>query len=69
MLPNIVRNYYTCNIPADAEDDPDRRFELAILDAQERARIYRIPCNWRLVWDRGDYVRIVREARARQRPA
>jgi hypothetical protein len=63
MKTKLVRNYYTVLIEAEAETDLERRFELAILEAKERARIFRIPCQWRLVWTKGDLIRIVREAR------
>ena len=63
MKPKIVRNYYTVDVPQDCEEDPERRFDLAILEARDRARLCKLPCNWRLVWDSGDSIRICREAR------
>ena len=57
----IVRNYYTVDIPSDCETDEERRFELAILGARERANLFVIPCQWRKVWDNGERIRIVRE--------
>jgi hypothetical protein len=55
------RNYYTVNIPSDCTTDVDERFSLAIIEAKERARLYVIPANWRLISDDGENVRIVRE--------
>lgn len=58
----IQRTYMTCDVPSDCESDPDRRFDLAILQAKERMKTYCIPANWRLVWDDGERVRVVRES-------
>jgi len=63
MITNIRCVYMTCDIPSDCESDPDRRFDLAILQAKERMHTYAIPCQWRMIWDDGERVRLVRESR------
>lgn len=55
--------YYTADIPSDAEEDPRRRFDLAVLQAQEHFTFYRVPAEWRKVWDNGEKVRVVRITR------
>mgnify|MGYP001589012867 FL=1 len=59
----IKRNYYTIEVPSDCETDPDTRFELAYMQAEECTRRYFMPCNWRLISDDGENVRLVREHR------
>lgn len=67
MTKTIRRVYMTVEIPSDCETDPERRFELAILEARERMRHYVMPCQWRKVWDNGQKVRLVRESHLVQR--
>ena len=61
MKQKIKRNYYTVEVPSDCESNPEKRFDLAILEARERASLYVIPCQWRKIWDDGENIRIVRE--------
>ena len=55
-------NYYSINIPSDCEENKDRRFDLAIIQAKEKSRLYCMPCNWRLISDNGETVKICRES-------
>lgn len=61
-MAKVRRVYRTIDIPSDCESDPDKRFDLAILNARDEMRDYVMPANWRLVWDNGEQVRIVRES-------
>lgn len=63
VQPKIKRTYYTVDVPRDFSDDADERFDVAVNEARERAATYVLPCRWRLVWDRGDAVRVCREHR------
>lgn len=54
-------DYYNVEIPSDCTEDEEERFDLAIMEAKERARLWVMPCNWRLVSDNGEVVRVVRE--------
>jgi len=62
MAQTLGRVYMTCDVPSDCETDAEARFDLAVLQARERMTTYAIPCQWRLVWDNGEQVRIVRES-------
>lgn len=62
MRINKRYEYYTVNIPSDCESDPGRRFDLAVMQLRESTRIYRMPCNWRLISDNGEDVKICRES-------
>lgn len=57
----MKKRYYTANIPADAYDTSENGFELAVLDVKDRMKMYYIPCNWYLVWIKGDEIRICLE--------
>jgi hypothetical protein len=54
----MKRRYYTADIPADAYETEDDGFNLAILNVKERMRIYYMVANWRLIWIKGDEIRI-----------
>lgn len=54
-------DYYTVEIPSDAEEDPEERFDMAIVAARDRARLYVIPCDWRLVRDDGETITVCRK--------
>lgn len=54
-------DYYNIEIPLDCEENKERRFELAILEAKERTRLFCLPCNWRLISDNGEIIKICRE--------
>lgn len=55
--------YYTAWVPRDYSENPEERAEVAINEARENMRTYVIPAQWRIVWDRGDYVRVARDSR------
>jgi hypothetical protein len=60
----LKRRYYTVNVPQDCETDMEKRFDIAYLTIQDNPRIpYIIPCNWQLVWDKGEFIRICRISR------
>jgi hypothetical protein len=54
-------DYYVVNIPSDCTEDPEERADLAINEARERAVLYVIPCEWRIMSDDGENVRVVRK--------
>lgn len=54
-------DYYVIDVPSDIALSPDERFDLAILQAREQARLYVMPCNWRLISDNGEQVKVCRE--------
>jgi hypothetical protein len=54
-------DYYAVNIPSDCTEDPEERADLAINEARERAALYVIPCEWRIMSDDGENVRVVRK--------
>ena len=56
-------HYYTIEVPSDCETDPELRFDLAVNEARERANLYIMPCEWRLIRDNGEDVRICRVSR------
>jgi hypothetical protein len=57
-------DYYTVEIPSDWEKNANIRFGLAIGEARERARLFVLPCDWRLISDDGTRVKICRERAA-----
>ena len=59
-MPKDKYDYYKVDIPSDCTDDPEKRFDLAILEARERAYLYVIPCQWRLISDDGETVKVCR---------
>ena len=44
-------DYYTVLVPLDAETDPEKRANIAFIEAEERTRVYHSPCEWRILWD------------------
>jgi hypothetical protein len=44
----LVRDYYNVSIPGDLSDNMEDLAEQAITEARERARLYCIPCEWRV---------------------
>jgi hypothetical protein len=56
----LTYDYYTVNIPSDCENNPSIRFDLAVMQARENARLYVTPCNWKLISDTGEDVKICR---------
>jgi hypothetical protein len=61
----LVYDYYDVDLPSDCCDESER-FDLAVNQAREMARLYVMPCEWRLVSDDGESVRVcrVREVRS-----
>lgn len=57
-MARFVYDYYNVDIPPDCEADPEKRFDLAVLEAGDRARLYVMPCNWILISDDGHNVRV-----------
>jgi hypothetical protein len=57
----MKKRYYTANIPADAYDTKEHGFELAVIDIKVRMKMHYIPCNWYLVWIKGDKIRVCLE--------
>jgi hypothetical protein len=59
--------YRTIEIPQDLSTDSEERGQLAFLNAEETMHDFVLPATWRVVWDKGEHVRVVRES-ARLRP-
>lgn len=65
-------DYYTIDVPREAFESPDmseeetdeRQADCAINEAREKARLYVIPCEWRIISQVGDTVRVCRVRRA-----
>ncbi len=55
----VVHDYYRIDIPSDI-DDPQERGRLAILEAEERARVWARPCQWEVIADNGAIVTVRR---------
>lgn len=55
---------FKIDIPDDCESDPDRRFELAILQVREQQKDFVIPCDWEKISDTGNVVKIRRISNA-----
>ena len=53
-------DYYEVNIPHDCSSEPEERGQLAFMEAEERAKLYAIPCLWRVVEDDGETVKVCR---------
>jgi hypothetical protein len=61
----IIRDYYQIQLDDfGLQDDPEERAQIAILEAQERARIYAVPCEWQVIDDDGYTVTVVRRRSA-----
>lgn len=60
----LRRCVYKVDIPSDCEDDPERRFDLAVLQAREEASDWVMPANWSLVEDDGENVTVERLSNA-----
>lgn len=56
-------HYYNIEIPPDCSSDPEERFNLAILQAKEQAKLFIVPCDWTKVRDDGNIVRVCRKSR------
>ncbi len=56
-------DYYNINIPSDMSDNPEERGDLAIHQAREIAKLYCIPCDWTIISDDGEMVRVRRRRR------
>jgi len=39
-------DYYTVKLPGDMEETMERLGQLAIGEAEDRARVYALPCEW-----------------------
>ncbi len=57
----MKRRYYTANIPSDAYDNEEAAFDAAVLEIKDRMKLFFLPATWRLVWIRGDLVRVCLE--------
>lgn len=57
----MKRRYYTANIPSDAYETKEAAFDAAVLDIKDRMKLFFLPATWRLVWIRGDLVRVCLE--------
>jgi hypothetical protein len=57
----ITRDYYQIQLDDfGLQEDPEERARIAIQEAQERARIYAVPCEWQVIDDDGYTVTVVR---------
>lgn len=52
------RMYNVVYVPQEAIQDPAERFESAYLN--NTFSYWVVPASWRVVWDRGDYVKLCR---------
>ena len=57
-----VYDYYKVDVPSDFSEDADERGQTAIMEAEERARIWVRPCRWDVLEDDGRTV-VVRRKR------
>lgn len=57
----MKRRYYTANIPSDSYETEEAAFDAAVLDIKDRMKLFFLPATWRLVWIRGDLVRVCLE--------
>jgi hypothetical protein len=53
-------DYYLIDLPEDCCDQ-ESRADLAIMIAREQAMLYVIPCEWSILWDDGNTVRVRRK--------
>jgi len=44
---NFVYDYYDVAVPSDLSEDESVMAHQAITEAEERTRIYALPCDWR----------------------
>jgi hypothetical protein len=57
---NFKYDYYMIDLPEDVCDQ-ESRAALAIYLAREQAALYVIPCEWSILWDDGNKVRVRRK--------
>lgn len=60
------RDYYTVYVPPDITDPTDRVL-IALAEAEDKTRLYCIPCNWDVLSDNGQDV-VVRRTRRVNEP-
>lgn len=58
-------DYYRIDVPSDFSEDRQERANAAFAEAEERTRLYVVPCSWQVLEDTGETV-IVRRKRFRQ---
>ena len=56
-------DYYEVNVPSDYSDDPEERATLAVRLADEKTRIWARPCEWTILDDDGETVKVRRMRR------
>lgn len=67
-MPNRFQyDYYRVNVPSDCEEDPEKRAQLAFIQAEEMTRVYAIPCEWAVLEDDGSDIRVRRKRNRRTR--
>lgn len=58
---NFEYDYYDVYLGGYAVDDQDERNRVAFILAEEQSRLYAIPCEWTILSDDGDRVRVRRK--------
>lgn len=61
-IPRTVYDYYAVDLGGLIADEEDRA-NIAMMEARERARLYVMPCEWQILSDDGDMVRVRRKRR------
>lgn len=56
---------FTVNIPSDCSNEPEERYRLAFIAAEEEATTYRIPCEWAIESDDGENIVVLRYSLSR----
>ena len=66
-MPQYAYDYYLVEVPSDYSEDPEERENAAINEAKERARLWVVPCEWFVVWDTGELVKVCRKRHPRSK--
>lgn len=54
-------DYYNVDVPSDCETDWHERAQIAFRMAEERTKIFALPCMWYVISDNGETVRVCRK--------
>ena len=61
MKRKYAYDYYEVEVPSDYSEHPQERFDTAVIEARENARFFSSPCEWRLIRDDGEIVKLCRK--------
>lgn len=53
-MSDLKYNEFTISVPGDAEDSIEALAALAILQADDEAETYHLPCTWEADWESGE---------------